>query len=101
MIYAERGNKVVAIQEEAIPKYVEQGYLIYDENGTVLKETVPTDIPSLKRAYTEHKAKIESLEKENAELKKQLAEAKVAKQEPSETTEKPQSRKKSTKTEEE
>ena len=74
MIYAERGNKVINIKEESIQKYVEQGFKIYDDNGVVLSDTIPTDIPSLKKAYAEHKAEIESLKAENEQLKAQIAE---------------------------
>ena len=93
MIYAERGNKVVSIREEAIQRYVEQGYTIKDETGAVIKATVPVDIPNLKKSYVEQMQKIDSLQSENAylkseieNLKKQLAEkpAKSTKAEKSE-----------------
>ena len=78
MIFAERGNKVIAIKEDSIQKYVEQGYMITDGNGTVLKDTVPTDIPNLKKAFVEHKKEIESLKAENEDLKAQIEELKEA-----------------------
>ena len=74
MIYAERGNKVVSITEEAIQRYVEQGFKIKNDAGAVIKATVPVDIPNLKKAYVEHTRKIEALEAENASLKQQIAE---------------------------
>lgn len=79
MLYAERGNRVKQISEQDIPKYVEQGYTITDGQGTVIKETVPTDLPSLKLAYDKHIKEIESLNKaialrdeEIAKLQKQI-----------------------------
>lgn len=74
MIYAERGNRVITIKEESIPKYVEQGYTITDEYGKVIQNTVPTDTLNLKKAYVDHTKEIESLKAENAQLKAQLAE---------------------------
>ena len=61
MIYAEKGNRVHRIEEQDIQKYVSQGYKITDGKCTVLKETVPTDVPTLRLEYTRHKAAIESL----------------------------------------
>ena len=77
MIYAERGNKVIAIKEESIQKYVDQGFMITDEYGNVIKNTIPVDVPNLKKAYVEHTKEIESLKAENAQLKAQIAELSV------------------------
>ena len=76
MLYAERGNKVVSINEDLIAKYVSQGYTIKDAMGTVVQETVPIDVPNLRKSYVEQTAKIKALETENAELKRQIAELK-------------------------
>lgn len=74
MIYAERGNRVIAIREDSIQKYVEQGYMITDEFGNVIKNTIPVDVPNLKKAYVEHIKEIEALKAENSQLKAQIAE---------------------------
>ena len=81
MVYAERGNRVKQISEQDIQKYVEQGYIITDGRGTVIKETVPTDLSELKLEYNKHLAEIESLKQaiavrdaEIAKLQKQLIE---------------------------
>ena len=66
MVFAEKGNRVRRIDESEIQRYAEQGYEITDGKGTVLRETVPTDVPNLKLAYIEHT-------KEIAELKAQIA----------------------------
>ena len=72
MVYAERGNRVISIKEESIDKYVNQGYLIYDEAGTIIKDTVPNDVAKLKKAYIEHKAEIDSLKAEIEKLNAQI-----------------------------
>ena len=76
MLYAEKGNKVKEIDESMIESCVEQGYKIVDERGNLIKDTIPTDLPTLKLAYKKHeqtisdlKAKIEALESEVQELK--------------------------------
>ena len=68
MIYAEKGNRVRQINESEIQQYVEQGYKITNGRGTVLKETVPTDVMSLRLAYQKHTAEIEDLKKQLAQL---------------------------------
>ena len=108
-IYAERGNRVKLISESEIQKYGEQGYTITNGQGTVLQETVPTDVPTLKLAYKQHIDEIARLKDEIAELKAQKA-AKPVKATPTAETEevaddqaKPEKStrgKKSTKTEE-
>lgn len=80
MIYAEQGNRVKQISEADIQRYVEQGYRIIDEKGTVLQETVPTNSAELRLAYINHKKEIESLKEqiatltaENSELKSRVS----------------------------
>ena len=100
MIYAQRGNSISPINEDEIQKYVQEGYAIKDENGKVLVDTAPTDIPSLQKAYREHAKEIETLRAENEALKKEIASLKAkpkseTKAEPKENTEadeKPKSR---------
>ena len=108
MIYAEKGNRVRQISESDVQKYVEQGYVITDGRGTVLQETIPTDLPTLRLAYKKHIEEIERLQAEIAGLKAQKA-AKPAKAEPvvedvADDQAKPETKstrgKKSTKTEE-
>ena len=90
MICAEKGNRVRQIEESEIQKYVEQGYTITDGKGTVIKETVPTDLNSLKLAYVQHineiavlKGKIDILAKELENAKKAASKVKSEKVEKS------------------
>ena len=73
MLYAEQGNRVRQIQESEIQRYVEQGYTITDGRGTVIKETVPTDMASLRTAYVEHTDEIKKLKAQIATLETELA----------------------------
>ena len=72
MIYAERGNRVKQISENDIEKYVGQGYKIVDDNGKVIKDTIPTDVTVLQTAYEKHTKAIEDLTAENTALKAEL-----------------------------
>ena len=51
MFYAEKGNRVIEIDENSFQRYAEQGYKIVDERGAVVIDTVPTDLPTLALAY--------------------------------------------------
>ncbi len=77
MLFAEKGNRVKRIEESEIQRYVEQGYEITDGMGTVIRETVPTDLPSLKLAYLQHKETINQLTQKVAELEAELKAAKA------------------------
>lgn len=70
MIYARSGNKVLRIEEPQISEFLERGFDIIDEKGSVLKKAVPTDPGVLRKAYIDNTKRIEELEKELADLKK-------------------------------
>lgn len=74
MIYAERGNRVKQISEADIPKYLEQGYTITDAKGSVIKESVPLDVPTLRLAYQNHTDEIKALKAHIERLTAKLAE---------------------------
>ena len=81
MIYAEKGNRVKRINEADIQAYVDEGYTITDGQGTVLRETVPTDIATLRLAFTKKSEEINALKAEIERLKaenKALAERATA-----------------------
>lgn len=72
MIYAQKGNKQRQIAEADIQTYVEQGYRIVDGQGTVIQETVPDDLATLKTAYKKHMAEIRTLKARVQELSEQV-----------------------------
>ena len=72
MIYAQKGNKVKQIAEADIQRYVEQGFQITDGQGTVLRETVPTDLPTLRTSYAKHVAEIKQLKEQIRQLRDQV-----------------------------
>jgi hypothetical protein len=82
MIYAEQGNRIKVIQETEIQRYVEKGYTITDGRGTVIKETVPTDMATLRLAYVDHQKEIKELNARIVELESALVEAQSKKTKP-------------------
>lgn len=72
MLYAVKGNKEKTIDESMIESCLSQGYDIVNEQGVVIKETIPTDLPSLKLAYRKHEDTIKALQAENDKLKAEL-----------------------------
>jgi len=79
MIYAQKDNRVVKIDEESIERYANQGYKIVDDKGAVIRETIPADVPNLQRAYREHTKEIAELKAEVDALKAELEKAQSAK----------------------
>lgn len=79
MIYAERGNRVRQINEADIERYTSQGYTIKDDSGNIVKECIPTDMATLKLAYTQHTATIKQLTDKIEELTKEIESLKKAK----------------------
>lgn len=73
MLYAEKGNKVKAINESQIETCVEQGYKIVNEQGVLIRDTIPTGVTELRLAYKEHEKTINALKKANAELTEKIA----------------------------
>lgn len=79
MILAEQGNRVKQITESEIQHYVEKGWTITDGRGTVLKESVPADLPTLRLAYVEHENEIKQLKAQIATLELQIEQSKAPK----------------------
>lgn len=76
MPIVERANVVLQVTENEVEKYLNKGFNLVDEAGHILKECMPNDIGTLRKAYSDHIAQIKALESENASLKAQLAETK-------------------------
>ena len=89
--YARKANKVLKISEEAIEKYLGQGYTITDQQGSVLKKGTPLDSATLTAEYKKQLAEIDNLKAtiasvtsankalitENADLKAENADLKA------------------------
>ena len=73
MARVERGNVVLHVKDYEVQHYVKLGYNVTDESGNIIKESIPTDVGTLQRAYIENMKRIEELENTIAELTAKLS----------------------------
>ncbi len=83
MYHARLKNRVVAINEDKAKEYAKMGYLVTDTTGEVIYhpeattlEGAKNQIKQLKEQIDDKDEAIKTLKKENAQLKKKLAEYK-------------------------
>lgn len=67
IITVRRGNVLLDVPSEQQSEYLAKGYDVLGPDGKVLIKTIPNDMNSLKKGYSD-------LQKENAELKKKIEE---------------------------
>lgn len=72
MMYAKKGNRIRQVAQHEVEKYLSLGYDIVDANCNMIQASVPTDVFTLQKSYSEHIRTIEMLESENALLKAQI-----------------------------
>jgi len=84
MAQVQRANVYLTIEEAEIPKYLAKGFNLLDASGRVVKQSVPTDIDTLQKAFIEHEAEISKLKSEIQALKSAGVEKTPAKAEPEE-----------------
>ena len=68
MVRIERGNVVLKVHEHEVQRYLMLGYNVTDEDGKVLKASIPNDLGTLQRHYVESNKRIEELENTVARL---------------------------------
>jgi len=69
MIKVVKGNVVLRVEDNLLDFYVNKGFTAKSLDGTVIKEAIPTDVDSLKKAYFQLKKENDMLKKEIASLK--------------------------------
>ena len=79
MANVRRANVFLTISDEDIDKYMAKGYSLVDARGNVIKQSIPTDLLELQRAFTEHTELIKKKDSEIADLRAQLKELTEAK----------------------
>ena len=67
-IRVRKGNKILKISEDAIDRYMSQGYSVIDETGTVVNKATPVDTTTLKMEYSKMSDEIDSLKSTIEEL---------------------------------
>ena len=74
-----RGNVSLKVTKQEADKYYDMGYSVYTLDGQLVKEAVPQDVPSLQKAFYDHKARIAELEEEVMNLNEEIASLKTVK----------------------
>ncbi len=69
MIKVVKGNVVLRVEDNLMDFYVNKGFTAKSLDGTVIKEAIPSDADSLKKAYFQLKKENDMLKKEIASLK--------------------------------
>lgn len=82
-IMVQRANVVLDISPEQLDYYMSQGYDVINDRGDVVQASVPRDLGTLQKLYTEHTEEIKQLKAEVEKLQTKLAEkeAEVAEKE--------------------
>lgn len=70
-VMVQRANVILSVSEDQLDYYMNQGYNLIDEQGNIIKSSVPRDLGMLQKAYIDHKAEIERLKAEIVKLQKQ------------------------------
>lgn len=72
MVTVIKGNTLLEIPENRKEDYLNRGYSIANNAGTVIKQAVPTDNDLLRKSYTDQKAVIANLQKQLAAKDEEL-----------------------------
>lgn len=69
---ARRANKILKIDENAVDRYLAQGYTITDVQGNLVKKGTPRDTIQLTAEYKKQEEEIAGLKSENEALKAEV-----------------------------
>ncbi len=73
MIKVVKGNVVLKVEYELMDFYVNKGYTAKTLDGKILKEAIPSDMPSLRKAYLDGVKKIKALEEKVESLNGEIS----------------------------
>ena len=83
--YVRHGGKMLLVADEAVQRYLLEGYDVVDERGVVIKKAIPRDTNSLTLEYKRLTAENEALKSKVATLEAELASVKANASKPVET----------------
>lgn len=69
---ARRANKILKITDDAVDRYLAQGYNITDEQGNLIKKGTPHDTNQLTAEFKKQEAEIAGLKNENDALRAEV-----------------------------
>ncbi len=70
-VLIQRTNVILRVSKQQVDYYLNQGYNVIDEQGNVVKASIPRDLGTLQKAYVEHLKEIEDLKMQLKELSSQ------------------------------
>ena len=68
-----RFNSILTVDDSQVNYYVNLGYDVIDDKGSVIRKAIPNDVHTLQKELRDATATIEQLKAENAKLKEALA----------------------------
>lgn len=78
MAQVQRGNVFLTIGDSEVEKYMAKGFSVVDEKGNVIRQSFPTELSQLQKAWSEHVEIIKQKDEEIARLKAELEALKTA-----------------------
>lgn len=75
MAIVRKSNEILRVPDAQVNHYLDIGYDVIDERGTVLRKAVPQDNTQLKAEFAKLSNQVVEMRETIAELKRQLAEA--------------------------
>jgi len=69
MALVQKANVILEVDEEALPRFVDNGFDVLGDNGEVVKKAIPHDPAALRKALIEALQTIDNLKAEIASLK--------------------------------
>jgi hypothetical protein len=77
MIKVVKGNVVLRVDDSMLDFYVNKGYTAKTLDGEIIKEAIPTDVNSLRKAYLQYKSEVKTLREKVKVLEEELASKKA------------------------
>ena len=77
MIKVVKGNVVLRVDDSLMDFYVNKGYTAKTLDGEIIKEAIPTDSASLRKAYIASKSEIKTLKERISVLEEEIASLKA------------------------
>ena len=72
MAQVQRSNVLLTVPDEDIEKYVAKGFNVIDDYGRIIKQSVPTSLSELQKAFSEHVNTIKQLNAKIAQHEKTI-----------------------------
>ena len=68
MALMKRANREIKVPENLVEEYLEKGYSLIDEKGTIIKDSIPHTIGDYRELVASLRGKVEALEAEKKSL---------------------------------